>query len=260
MYNFYIRKVGEIMRYAKDFRRIARESLDGKWKISILVGLVAVLLGAVDGMGPEIKLNMGTAGTSVSLDFLGKTMLSTGGDMNSGLEGLLRIGQTYILIIGIIALIISLIIGSSVKVGYAKYNLNLNDNKEAQFENLFDYFRNWKTNITASLLKSLYTLLWTLLLIIPGIIASYSYAMTEYILADHPELYANEAIKKSKEMMDGNKWRLFCLEFSFIGWSFLASLTFGIGHLWLVPYKEAARAAFYRDISHTEVIMIEEQI
>ena len=76
--------------------------------------------------------------------------------------------------------------------------------------------------------------------------------MTDYILADYPELSAGEAISKSKQMMEGNKWRLFCLEFSFIGWSILCSFTLGIGYLWLTPYKQAATAVFYREVSGTE--------
>lgn len=90
--------------------------------------------------------------------------------------------------------------------------------------------------------------LWTLLLIIPGIMASYSYAMTGYILAEHPELTASEAIAQSKDMMAGNRWRLFCLQFSFIGWDILCALTLGIGNLALRPYRHAAEAAFYREL------------
>ena len=85
--------------------------------------------------------------------------------------------------------------------------------------------------------------------IIPGIIATYSYAMTEFILAENPDLTASEAIARSKEMMSGNRWRLFCLHFSFIGWDILSSLTLGIGNMWLRPYKQAANAAFYREIT-----------
>ena len=62
---------------------------------------------------------------------------------------------------------------------------------------------------------------------------------------------AREAIAASKEMMRGNRWRLFCLGFSFIGWSLLCALTLGIGTLWLRPYEEAAHAAFYREVSGT---------
>ena len=91
--------------------------------------------------------------------------------------------------------------------------------------------------------------LWMLLFIIPGIVAAYRYAMTSFILAENPELTAGEAINCSKELMDGNKWRLFCLNFSFIGWIILCGFTLGIGYLWLTPYEQAANAAFYRDIT-----------
>ena len=94
----------------------------------------------------------------------------------------------------------------------------------------------------------MYILLWSLLLIVPGIMATYSYAMTDYILAEHPELTASEAIAQSKAMMDGSRWRLFCLHLSFIGWDLLCALTLGLGNLALTPYKQVAEAAFYRDL------------
>ena len=72
--------------------------------------------------------------------------------------------------------------------------------------------------------------------------------MTPYILYENPGMKAKEAIKASKALMKGNKWRLFCLEFSFIGWSLIAAITLGVGILFLRPYIEAAGAAFYRDI------------
>lgn len=98
-------------------------------------------------------------------------------------------------------------------------------------------------------LTMLYTWLWSLLLIIPGIIKSYSYAMTPFILEDDDEeVSGNEAIEKSMRMMDGHKWELFCLDFSFIGWILLAILTLGIGCLWLYPYVNTARAAFYEEL------------
>ena len=119
---------------------------------------------------------------------------------------------------------------------------------------MFGYFSFWKTTAAARLLQTLYILLWSLLFIIPGIIAAYSYSMTGYILAENPNMPADEAIARSKQMMDGNRWRLFCLQISFIGWSILSSLlTFGIGDLWLTPYRQAASAVFYREISGTEV-------
>ena len=89
---------------------------------------------------------------------------------------------------------------------------------------------------------------WTLLFIIPGLIAAYRYQLTGYILAENPEMGANDAITRSKELMKGNKWRLFCLDFSFIGWDILSAFTLGIGDLWLTPYRSAAAAAFYREL------------
>jgi uncharacterized membrane protein len=73
--------------------------------------------------------------------------------------------------------------------------------------------------------------------------------MTDYILAEHPDMAPGEVMKGSKAMMEGNRWRLFCLQFSFIGWMLLSSLTFGLGNLALRPYQEAAYAAFYREVS-----------
>ena len=72
--------------------------------------------------------------------------------------------------------------------------------------------------------------------------------MSYYILIDNPGLSANEARKRSMAMMRGNKWRLFCLDFSFIGWIVLCVLTFGILVFWVAPYQEAARAEFYQDL------------
>ncbi|MCR5003058.1 MAG: DUF975 family protein [Bacteroidales bacterium] len=98
------------------------------------------------------------------------------------------------------------------------------------------------------ILMEIFIFLWTLLLIIPGLIKSFAYAMTPYILVDEPELTANQAIDKSKEMMKGHKFDLFYLYLSFIGWGFLCLFTLGIGFLWLVPYIETSQAAFYKDV------------
>jgi uncharacterized membrane protein len=119
------------------------------------------------------------------------------------------------------------------------------------YSNLFSQFSRISAGFCMQFLRWLFAFLWTLLLVIPGIIASYSYSMTAYIMVDHPEYGAYEAIMKSKEIMRGHKWRLFCLHMSFIGWYFLSVLTWGIGLLWLNPYVEAANAAFYKELSQS---------
>jgi uncharacterized membrane protein len=89
---------------------------------------------------------------------------------------------------------------------------------------------------------------WTLLLIVPGIIAGYRYSQAFYILRDNPEIGAMEAIRRSKTMMAEHKWRLFVLQLTFIGWHLLCMLSLCIGYLWLVPYIMAAGAHFYEDL------------
>lgn len=111
-------------------------------------------------------------------------------------------------------------------------------------------FGNWLHVVWGMILSTIYIFLWTLLLIIPGIIKSYSYALTPYILVEHPEMSANEAIEESMRLMDGHKFDLFYLQLSFIGWAILSILSFGLGFFWLIPYQMTAQAAFYRDIKN----------
>ena len=240
------------MKYAADFRELARNALRGKWGMAVIVGLVAALLGGTGSEGPNVNLNVEGGQANLNFEVAGQTLFSTGGDVSSGIGGLLVGGAVYVLLAALVFAAIHLFLGSVVGVGYSRFNLELVDHNDAGFEQLFQYFPYWKNAVCTRLLKGVYVFLWSLLFIVPGIIASYSYAMTEYILAEHPELTANEALAASKEMMDGNKWRLFCLHFSFIGWSILCAFTMGIGNLWLNPYKNAATAAFYREISGTE--------
>ena len=242
------------MKIAEDFRRIAREALTGKWLIAVAVGLVAALLGGIGSEGPEMKINIDGSNPDLSFSFAGQNIFSTGGGLNSDIAAFITGAFFFVLVIALVIGVVYFILGSFIGVGYAKFNLNLVDKKETAFETLLEYFSHWETTAATRFLTALYTFLWSLLFIIPGIVAGYSYAMTDYILAENPELTATEAIEQSKSMMYGNRFRLFCLQFSFIGWDILATLAFGIGHLWLTPYKQAATAAFYREISGTEYV------
>lgn len=114
--------------------------------------------------------------------------------------------------------------------------------------NLFIGFKDYGRIFGTMLLQGIYTVLWTLLLIVPGIIKNYSYAMTPYILKDEPQLKYNAAIEKSMAMMNGHKWNLFCLQLSFIGWVLLSILSLGIGYLWVAPYIASATAHFYDEV------------
>ena len=244
-----INKGGEVMRTAKEIREIARAALRGKWKIAVLVGIVASMLGASEGMDPDVNVHFDAANANVSLEVAGQNVFSTAEGLDPDLLALVVGGFTYLMIVGLIMGAVYFVLSSVVSIGYARFNLNVLDQQEGSFQTLFGYFSWWKTAAIANLLQSIYIILWTLLFIIPGIMAGYSYAMTKYILAENPELSAKEAIKRSKEMMKGNRWRLFCLELSFIGWGILSALTMDIGNLWLNPYREASIAAFYKEVS-----------
>lgn len=232
------------MRFAEDFRREARISLQNNWGKAVGTGFVAGLLGAgINGWSASSGSNGGSTGGDVTLEQLvsGSTDPEQAALILAVLGGMAAISA--------IISLVHLIIGSPVTLGYCRFNLNLIDcNGKAKFSDLFSQFNRLGPAVALQLLRAIYTALWSLLFVIPGIIKGYSYSMAAYILYEHPEMTPNEAITKSRELMDGNKWRLFCLRFSFIGWSILCAFTCGIGYLWLMPYEEAAIAAFYRDI------------
>lgn len=142
----------------------------------------------------------------------------------------------------------TILVALPVMYGYAIVMLNVFRGDEVNIGGLFDGFSDFGRIVGTKLLQTIYTFLWTLLLVIPGIVKSYSYAMTDYILKDYPELSNNAAIEKSMAMMDGYKMKLFLLDLSFIGWAILCIFTFGIGLLFLKPYMQVAHAAFYEDL------------
>lgn len=115
---------------------------------------------------------------------------------------------------------------------------------------LLDGFREYGRVFGTIVLMYVYVFLWTLLLIVPGIIKGYSYAMTMYIMRDNPEMKYNAAIERSMAMMRGHKFDLFYLQLTFIGWGLLSLLTLGIGFLWLGPYVQTATAHFYEDVKN----------
>lgn len=229
------------MMYAADFREKARISLQGNWGKAVGVGLVAALLGA------------GTTAVSYGSGSGYSREVESISDLNGVVPVEFQVTYLAVLsVLGFIALVFGLIhfvAGGAATLGYVKFNLHLVDKKPASFTDLFSEFHRFGAGFLMQLLRVVYIFLWTLLLFIPGIYAAYGYAMAPYILMENSDITANEAITKSKELMNGNRWRLFCLEISFIGWAILvAFFTLGIGMLWLVPYMETSFAAFYREI------------
>ena len=169
------------------------------------------------------------------------------------------------LIIGVLAFtwIGSLIVAGPLTVGFSLVTINIVRRNNPKIENLFTAFKDFARAFVLWIINTIFVMLWTLLLIIPGIIKSLSYSMSYYILIDNPDISANEARKQSMQLMHGNKWRLFCLNFSFIGWILLSILTFGILLFWVQPYMEVAHAEFYQSLiakdEAPELLLIENQ-
>ena len=144
--------------------------------------------------------------------------------------------------VGPIALIF---IAGPLALGLAIYFLNFLKDKESNINQLFEGFKNYGGVLVTYLLYSIYILLWTLLFIIPGIIAQMKYSQVWFIMAEDSEISGNDALMKSKKMMDGFKMQYFLLALSFFGWILLAMLTCGIGLLWVIPYMQTSYAKFY---------------
>jgi len=132
--------------------------------------------------------------------------------------------------------------------GYALYFLRTARSETADYGTLFDGFKDYLRIFLTMLLVQIYTVLWMLLLIVPGIIKSYSYSMTSFVLADNPDMKYDAAIEESMRLMKGHKMDLFLLDLSMIGWGILSLLTAGIGLLFLAPYNTTAHAHFYEGL------------
>lgn len=129
-------------------------------------------------------------------------------------------------------------------LGIARWN-------EPTISDVFAVYKEWELSlkvIGTSILVGIFTILWSLLLIIPGIIKGLSYSQVFFLMKDNPQLSALEAITESKIRMKGYKWKYFLMNLSFIGWVFIAIFTLGIGFLWLTPYISTANATFYNEL------------
>lgn len=147
----------------------------------------------------------------------------------------------------IICSVIFIISTARFSVGIIKLSLDAARGKTVYVKDGFVAFDNFRY-ILRYMAVLIVNLLWYVVFIIPGIIKTYAHSMTFYVMHDNPETNVFTAMEKSEELMEGNKWRYFCLQISFIGWNFLAYLTFGLLNFWLIPYMSVAFAEFYEDL------------
>ena len=201
------------------FNNLSKQKLHGRWNKAALCYLIyTLIIGVINGIG---------AGTTISNPFF-----------------------AVVYVIGIIA---TIIISGPLYFGFVRILSRISNSEDFDVAELFCGFKEcFGKSITLYIVKNIYIFLWSLLFVIPGIIKSYGYRLAFYLLHDDPNMNSDAAIKLSDQIMKGNKWRLFCLDFSYIGWFLLSILTFGILLFWVIPKHELAVFEFYKELTAVE--------
>lgn len=221
-----------------EIRRTARQILNGKWKDAALLNVIPVLIAIIF-----------TGEASNTLDFFGIEFF----DQNMVNEATEYGMNNFINFKSIIVDLVTILFAT----GVAFTLLDLVRNSHSKIDPLSDSLRIFKQGhviqvLAIYIITGFFVILWSLLLIIPGIIASLAYSQAYYIYKDSEakgeNLSVMDCISHSKELMAGNKGKLFLLELSFIGWHLIGALTFGLGYLFITPYIQTAKAVFYNDL------------
>ena len=224
---------------SKELRVKAWNSLKGKYWRAFLVILV---LGLLASGGTSLQTSSQTLTDTINL--------VDPSEMDETMELGAAVVGTIATVMAVVGMAISLFVGNAADVGLAHYFILNTDSKPSFADAFYGFKVKYLRNIGTLLLVGIKLALWSLLLVVPGIIKSFEYAIIPYILADDPEISSKEAFRKAKEMMMGNKWRLFKLNLSFFGWFVLCVVTCGLGTPFLLPYVSAANAEFYAELKN----------
>ena len=263
--------------FARDYKTWAKEALRGHWFPAICVSLVGSLLGGGIDMVSGV-LNTGATGGTQTASF---------GMMDLAAND----AWPMMVTVTVASILLAFVIGGAISFGIAHHFTNLTAHRPAKFADLFSRFGIWHKGIWMNIVVAFFVMLWSLLGMLPvmavmtwlmvtnaleygamivvccllvaasfpGWIAAYRYSMIPYLLAEFPDLTVMDAMRESKRLMRGKKWRLFCLQLSFFGWALAAMVfTAGIGYLWLNPYMQASNAAFYLDATGRKGLRDEE--
>lgn len=256
----------------KDLKTKAKGRMSLNYWRSVLVALIltAVVGGGAASAASTFGGSSDSSSISDGVQYATSTDEDSVSDMLNSFEELLNDDDFYldddfdstdfvaiILIVVVIALVVALIatviavllkvfLLQPLEVGCKRFfTRNLDDNAQVK-EVCFSYDHNYMNAVKIMFFKGLYTFLWTLLFVIPGIIKSYEYKQVPYILAENPDITKEEAFARSKQMMNGNKWKAFVLDLSFLGWEILNTITLGIlGIFYVKPYEYQTEAALY---------------
>ncbi|MDR7073445.1 DUF975 family protein [Fictibacillus barbaricus] len=206
----------------RDFKTEAKQQLKGQWFAAALVTLVFAAIYVVIPMIIEMKLSGGY-----------DNWMNTTSNENG------QSASTFIITLVLLPL----------SVGYSWLFLSLiRTGERVKISGLFQAFSEismYLKLLGTYLLMMIYVILWSLLLIIPGIIKAFAYSQTYFVYKDNPKMGINAAITESRKLMHGYKWKFFVLQLSFIGWVILGLITVGIGFIWIYPYMSATYASFY---------------
>ena len=169
---------------------------------------------------------------------------------DGGFSGVWVMATIFAVLLAVtIAIVLKVIVGNALIIGAHKIFLDneLDPDPRAYSKIVFVFSHGyWKNVAITMFLKDLFVALWSLLLIVPGIIKAYEYKMVPYLLVENPEMPYQDALARSKEMMDGQKWNAFVLDLSFLGWFILEALTLGVlGLFYVNPYYYQTQAELY---------------
>lgn len=163
---------------------------------------------------------------------------------------IIGVGSSFVPIVGWFA---TIIIMPAFNISLCMIFLNLAKREDISVGDVFKGFNITGKAVWLYIITNFFVFLWSLLLIIPGIIKTFSYSMASFILADNPELTAREALEESKRIMEGHKFDLFVLQLSFFWWYLLGAITFGIAYVYVVPYFESTMTNFYNEIKDRKI-------
>lgn len=215
----------------RELKEAAKQSLRGNWTWGVIIALInGLIVGILSGCGHQVD--------SFYLKYTGDNVFF---QLVSPVGGILTWVADFIAL--------------SLAISFLSLRDNGGETKKNSFVAAFSVFteKRFGPECINFIMNSIFTFLWSLLLIIPGIIKSYSYSMTPYIVSDMvasgTPIGATEGVTASKELMKGHKMDLFIFDLSFIGWFILGSIPAGIGLLWVIPYYQTAKANFYRNLA-----------
>ena len=223
----------------KEIKRKGKEAFKANYWSSVIVAFVLGLL----SMGTTYYSSSNIKGETQEL----KAQMSN--LTPAEVAAVIAVVSGIITLVVVVSLVLKIFLFNPLKVGaYRFFRLNTED-ASVGAGTLTEGFGDYGHTFFTLFLRDLFLVLWTMLLIIPGIVKAYSYMLIPYLIKDDPELSAAETITRSRQLMNGYKWKAFVMDLSFLGWAILGAITFNLVNIfWTNPYRENARARFYLEV------------